>query len=189
MKVYFQPGLYALLDENHELYDACQKIQHITNRILPKGHAISSVEPAIQLSSPPSDVTNQGRGNSKNPATYEHDGLFFRSPPEIELYKALVDLGLPIMPLPVVICRGAKKFRIEPDFVIIQQGRIFVVEVDGYHTHNERPVVARERVEHLEDEGVQVIRVRAEECRGPVQAAQLAKTIKSKIERRLKSKS
>jgi hypothetical protein len=133
-------------------------------------------------------VTNQGRAHSSNPATIEHEGLLFRSQPEILLFGALRDTGLPVMPLPVVTSNQQRFKRIEPDFVIICRGMTFVVEVDGDRWHQETPARAQERLRHLEDEGVRIIRVSAESCKSSDSAKGTAKDILSRIERMLESR-
>lgn len=110
------------------------------------------------------NVTNQGRVRSNNIASRTCDGLLFRSQPEIYLYKALKSLGISFAPLPVFI-RGGKEYRrIEPDFVLIQDGIVMVVEVDGDTVHHETPAEAHARTTMLVHEGVHVERVKASEC-------------------------
>ncbi|KAM3090684.1 hypothetical protein ACKFKG_28550 [Phormidesmis sp. 146-35] len=133
-------------------------------------------------------VTNQGRVHSSNIATIEHEGLLFRSQPEILLFVALRDTGLPVMPLPVITSNQPRFKRIEPDFVVICRGMTFVVEVDGDRWHHESPAAAQERLRHLEDEGVRIIRVSAENCKSINSAKETAKEILSRIERILKSR-
>lgn len=109
-------------------------------------------------------VTNQGRVRSDNIASRTCDGLLFRSEPEINLYKALKSLGVSFAPLPVFI-RGGKDYRrIEPDFVIVKDGIMMVVEVDGDTVHTETPAEAHARTTMLGHEGVYIERVRAAEC-------------------------
>ncbi|MCP2728936.1 hypothetical protein [Limnofasciculus baicalensis] len=132
-------------------------------------------------------VTNQGRAHSSNPATIEHEGLLFRSQPEVLLFVALRDTGLPVMPLPVVTSKGPLFKRIEPDFVVICRGMTFVVEVDGDRWHQESPAAAQERLRHLEDEGVRIIRVSADDCKSSDSAKKTAKNILLRIERILES--
>ncbi len=68
------------------------------------------------------------------------------SAPEIELYRALKAIGVTFAPLPVFV-RGGKQYkRIEPDFVIIKDGIVMIVEVDGVAFHNESPQEAHERL-------------------------------------------
>jgi very-short-patch-repair endonuclease len=134
------------------------------------------------------EVTNQGRAHSSNPATIEHEGLLFRSKPEVLLFVALRDTGLPVMPLPVVTSNQRCFKRIEPDFVVICRGMTFVVEVDGDRWHQETPATAQERLRHLEDEGVRIIRVSAENCKSSNSAKETAKNILSRIERMLESR-
>jgi hypothetical protein len=133
-------------------------------------------------------LTNQGRAHSANLAPIEYEGLLFRSHAEIWLFIALRDTGLPLMPLPVVIFNQPRFKRIEPDFVVICQGMMFVVEVDGKRWHKETPSEAQERLRHLEDEGVRIIRVSAEKCKSSDSAKEEAKRIFSRIERLLKSR-
>lgn len=133
-------------------------------------------------------VTNQGRAHSSNPAAIEYEGLLFRSQPEILLFIALRDTGLPVMPLPVVTSNQSRFKRIEPDFVVICRGMTFVVEVDGGRWHQESPVAAQERLRHLEDEGVRVIRVPAENCKSSDSAKEAAKNVLLRIERMLESR-
>jgi hypothetical protein len=133
-------------------------------------------------------VTNQGRAHSSNPATIEYEGFLFRSQPEVLLFIALRDTGLPVMPLPVVASNGPRFKRIEPDFVVICRGMTFVVEVDGDRWHQESPAAAQERLRHLEDEGVRIIRVSAENCKSTNSAEETVKSILSRIERILESR-
>ena len=128
-------------------------------------------------------ITNQGRVRSDNIAARECDGLLFRSQPEINLYRALKDLGGSFSPLPTFIRGGRNYKRIEPDFVIIRQGLIVVVEVDGDTVHRESPAAAHERVKMLELEGARIIRVRAERCETPDLAASYARELLADIDK------
>lgn len=61
--------------------------------------------------------------------------------------------------------RGGKEYRrIEPDFVIVRDGMIAIVEVDGDTVHQESPADAHARTKMLADEGAIVERVRASDC-------------------------
>jgi hypothetical protein len=108
-------------------------------------------------------VTNQGRVRSDNIASKQHQGLLFRSKPEIVLFNALIRAKLPVAPLPVFIRVGTKYNRLEPDFVVIYKGLTFVVEVDGDTYHNESPSDADKRLVPLTYEGVEVRRVPAKD--------------------------
>jgi hypothetical protein len=115
-------------------------------------------------------TTNQGRARSDNLAPLEHDGLLFRSRPEINLYLAFKNLGVAVAPLPVFI-RGGKEYkRIEPDFVLIHAATVMVVEVDGDEFHHESPAQAHERLTMLSHEGVETERVSATDCDTPEKA-------------------
>lgn len=132
-------------------------------------------------------ITNQGRVHSANPAPIEYEGLRFRSNPEKLLFIALRDIGLLVMPLPAVISNQPRFKRIEPDFIIIHQGIMFVVEVDGERYHPESPGQAQDRLSHLINEGVRIIRVSADECKSLDSAKETAQKILSKIKQTLKS--
>ena len=119
-------------------------------------------------------VTNQGRVRSDNIAARTHDGLLFRSQPEIHLYNALKSLGVSFAPLPVFIRGGETYRRVEPDFVIFKDGVMMVVEVDGDTVHQETPVEAHARTTMLVYEGAHVERVSASACDTPQKARERA---------------
>ncbi|MGE1163659.1 hypothetical protein ACQJ0Y_10300 [Peribacillus simplex] len=125
------------------------------------------------------NVTNQGRVRSDNIASRVHDGLLFRSHPEILLYRALKQLGVSFAPLPVFIKGGRSYQRIEPDFFLIMNGVMMVVEVDGDTVHQETPAEAHARTTMLLHEGVHFERVKASECNDDQKAVQCAKKIVS----------
>lgn len=109
-------------------------------------------------------VSNQGRVRSDNIAARSHDGLLFRSEPEIYLYKALKAKGVSFAPLPVFIRGGESYRRIEPDFLILKDGLLMVVEVDGDTVHNETPVEAHDRTTMLIHEGAHIERISSSNC-------------------------
>lgn len=119
-------------------------------------------------------VNNQGRVRSDNIASRQCDGLLFRSQPEIYLYQAFKDTGVAFAPLPVFIRGGAEYQRMEPDFVILRGGMIFVVEVDGDTVHQESPAEAHKRTTMLVHAGAHVERVLASECDSPEKAKRCA---------------
>ncbi len=121
-------------------------------------------------------VNNQGRVRSDNVAPRTCDGLQFRSQQEINLYKALKALGVSFAPLPVFVRGGQEYRRIEPDFVIVKDGIMLVVEVDGDTFHKESPAEAY-RTTMLEGERARMIHVNASECETPEKAAAYAKTV------------
>lgn len=121
-----------------------------------------------------SGVSNQGRVRSTNIAPFEHDGLLFRSRPEILLYQALKAVGVTLAPLPVFV-RGGKDYRrLEPDFILVHRRVLMVVEVDGDAFHSETPVDAHERLSVLSHEGVHTERVRAQDCATEAKAKECA---------------
>lgn len=117
-----------------------------------------------------SKITNQGRVRSDNVAPLTTDGLLFRSQPEIHFYKALKSIGVSFAPLAVFIRGGENYSRIEPDFVIIHNGIMLVVEIDGDTVHQESPVEAHARTIMLLHEGVHFERILASECNNPENA-------------------
>ncbi len=109
-------------------------------------------------------VTNQGRVRSTNIAGREHDGLLFRSQPEINLYDALKKRGVAFAPLPIFLRGGENYQRLEPDFIVLKDGVFAVIEVDGDNFHPETPSAARARLKLLEDAGAYILRVNAITC-------------------------
>lgn len=128
-------------------------------------------------------ITNQGRVRSDNIASLTVDGLLFRSQPEINLYQALKRLAIPFAPLPVFVKGGAEYKRIEPDFIILKDGVVLMVEVDGDTVHRETPLEAHVRATMLSDEGAVLERVAARECATSDIAAQCVKRLLAVIEK------
>lgn len=122
-------------------------------------------------------TNNQGRVRSDNIAGREKDGLLFRSQPEIYLYEALKSLGVTFAPLPVFLRGGKVYSRIEPDFILINEGLVMCVEIDGDTVHTETPAEANSRTRVLSNEGVVVERFSASRCDTPERAQQLAAEI------------
>lgn len=135
-----------------------------------------------------SEVNNQGRAHSANVAQLEFDGLKFRSEPEIILYKALKEKGIPFAPLPVFIRGGQKFSRVEPDFVLMKDGVVIFVEVDGQSFHKESPADAHYRLKPFQDEGVIVERVKAEHCNTTERARRYANHLEQLIQKRIHQK-
>ncbi|WP_437767153.1 hypothetical protein WMF27_20665 [Sorangium sp. So ce281] len=133
-------------------------------------------------------VNNQGRVRSTNIPPHEHEGLFFRSPAEINLYQALKKLGVTFAPLPVFLRGGSNYKRIEPDFVIIKDGMMMVVEIDGKSFHQESPADAHERLRILDHEGAKIERVKAEQCSTLEKAKACADELLSILKKRLNQK-
>ena len=128
-------------------------------------------------------TTNQGRVRSDNIASRSVDGLLFRSQPEIHLYRALKLAGVSFAPLPVFV-RGGKEYRrIEPDFVIVHQGSIAIVEVDGDTVHQESPADAHARTTMLAHEGAIVERVRASDCETAEKAVECARRVLGSLDK------
>lgn len=128
-------------------------------------------------------INNQGRVRSDNIAARQHDGLLFRSEPEINLYNALKSKGVYVAPLPVFIRGGASYQRLEPDFFLLHEGVVMVVEVDGATVHRESPAEAHARTQGLQQNGVRIERVAAAECSTTDGAAKCARQIMLALER------
>lgn len=109
-------------------------------------------------------ISNQANVRSDSPPRHEEDGLFFRSWPEIHLYRALKSNGVVFAPLPVFLQGGKEYRRIEPDFIIVKDGIIMHLEVDGDRWHQESPLEAHKRSEILWMEGAIHHRISAGEC-------------------------
>ncbi|WP_299489164.1 hypothetical protein [Acaryochloris sp. IP29b_bin.137] len=122
-------------------------------------------------------ITNQGRVRSNNIASRQCDGLLFRSGPEINIYKALKSKGVAFAPLPVFLKGGKEYSRIEPDFIIVKDGVILCLEIDGDTVHKETPAEANARTRILSNEGAIVERFQASRCETPEQANDLANEI------------
>jgi hypothetical protein len=131
-----------------------------------------------------SEVNNQGRVRSGNIAPRSLDGLLFRSQAEMHLYGALKNCGVAFAPLPVFIRGGEKYRRIEPDFILIKDGVVLHVEVDGDTVHQETPFEAHQRTAMLHDEGVHVERLNATQCDSPDKAKAAAAQLLKIIEKR-----
>lgn len=186
--VSLSPRDWAAFNGKEERTAVEKELAGLANAIVISDAHDFTVRLAAIAASPSTGITNQGRAHSTNPAAIEHEGLLFRSQPEVLLFVALRDTGLPVMPLPIVVSKDPRFKRIEPDFVVIRRGVTFVVEVDGDRWHQESPAAAQERLRHLEDEGVRIIRVFAENCNLPNSARETAKIILSRIERILESR-
>jgi len=138
----------------------------MTAQKLLSGDAANSVDstsilPEIEETPVRGVVTNQGRAHSLNVAAIiEEGGLRFRSKPEVNLHRALKTHDITYAPLSVFVSRGRK---VEPDFVLIKDGVVLVVEVDG-PMHHESPVDAHKRLEGFMHNGIRVERVTSSEC-------------------------
>ncbi len=73
--------------------------------------------------------------------------------------------------------------RIEPDFVIVRDGIMLVVEIDGDTVHQESPAEAHARTTMLHNEGVYIERITASDCDTLDKALLAAKRVAHRIER------
>ena len=81
------------------------------------------------------------------------------------------------------LCADVYK-RIEPDFVIVKDGIMMVVEVDGDTVHEETPAEAHDRTTMLLYEGVFFERVKASDCDDPSKAKTCANRLVQVLEKR-----
>src|SRR5262249_44351209 len=106
------------------------------------------------------------------------------SPPETYLFDAFMLLGVPVAPLPVFLRGGDNYDRIEPDFLLLWQGVLMVVEVDGEQFHKESPLQAHLRTSFLQQEGASIERVPAAQCASKEKAEACAKRILDALKKR-----
>ncbi|MCP3167302.1 hypothetical protein [Myxococcus qinghaiensis] len=130
-------------------------------------------------------ISNQGRVRSDNIASRQCDGLLFRSEPEIHLYGALKSLGVTFAPLPVFLRGGRDYVRLEPDFVLLKDGVLMVVEVDGDTYHRESVTDAYRRLSPLDHEGAKIERIPATDCSTPSGAKACAEQLLRILEKRI----
>lgn len=133
-------------------------------RILTELHADPDWRQKARAYAAGQGVSNQGRARSDNVAPKQTDGLLFRSQPEIHLYRAFKSLGVTFAPLPVFVRGGDSYRRIEPDFLVLKDGLVLQVEVDGDTVHRETPLEAHNRTTMMSHEGVHLERVNAADC-------------------------
>jgi hypothetical protein len=127
-------------------------------------------------------LTNQGRAHSDNVAPLDFEGLKFRSGAEKRLYLALKGLAVPVAPLPVFVQGGADYERREPDFVILRQSRLCIIEVHGPLSNT-----SDERLQFLINAGAIVERVSADCCGTLAKARDAAADVLRRIDERLTS--
>jgi very-short-patch-repair endonuclease len=121
----------------------------------------TSILPEVEVTPVRGAVTNQGRAHSLNVAAIiEEGGRRFRSKAEVNLHRALKTHDITYAPLSVFVSGGRK---VEPDFVLIKDGVVLVVEVDG-PTHYESSVDAHKRLEGFMHNGIRVERVTSADC-------------------------
>jgi AbiJ N-terminal domain 3 len=169
-----EPTVYANFEDNDrnksaemlktalaEFFQSCTNDQLENVVLVPSGINRPDWREAAQFWLSGQGITNQGRVRSDNPASLECDGLLFRSQPEIYFYKALKATGVTFAPLAVFLCGGKSYSRFEPDFLIVKDRGVFVVEIDGDTYHRETPADADVRLNPLRHEGAHIERVKA----------------------------
>lgn len=187
---------YKLYDQIHDDVDRIDQV--IQNHVWPiqqiiQGEKITMISVVPQLVKDDKwrdkaiawlsgqNVNNQGRVRSDNVAPLSADGLVFRSQPEIFFYKAMKAQGVSFAPLPVFVRGGQSYQRIEPDFVVINNGIMMVIEVDGDTYHRETPAEAQNRTTMLELEGARIVHIQAADCDTQEKADRFAKSIITRI--------
>ena len=78
-------------------------------------------------------VNNQAAHPYVEPPQHKHDDLSFRSYSETRIYDALKQRGVLFFPLPVAVLGNDQK--LEPDFVVIHQQKVGILEVHGAPYH------------------------------------------------------
>ena len=96
--------------------------------------------------------------------------------------------GITFAPLAVFLKGGKEYSRIEPDFIVLKDGMILCVEIDGDTVHSETPAEANARTRILSDEGAIVERYPASRCDTPEKADALADEILSQIQKHRRNK-
>jgi hypothetical protein len=116
----------------------------------PTGLAVVRFSPEAPKAAPP-----RVQGIRGKPGPVEHNGLRFRSYTETGIAEILDDAGVLYFPLPVAV---RSRVKVEPDFLIVHQGRVGVLEIDGpHHTPMTRAEEDR-RAAWFEKSGVRLVR-------------------------------
>lgn len=152
-------GPRMAVDRLDDPYDGVdQRIRTAITHALPFEHWLSALNARASIHVPDDDwradlleitkgkgVSNQASG-AENPRFWQ--GFRFRSATEIKIAEALDRAGVLFFPLPkarVVTDKG--HMNVEPDFVICQEGRWGILEVDGEPFHPP----TRSAIEHDRD--------------------------------------
>lgn len=125
-------------------------------------------------------LTNQGRAHSDNVAPLDFEGLKFRSEPEKHFYLALKRFGIPFAPLPVFVQGGDEFKRREPDFVLLYNGRLCIVEIHGPYSDR-----TDERLAFLTRNGALLERISVDECETLERARNAARTVLDSLDRQI----
>ena len=84
-----------------------------------------------------------------------HDGLVFRSHSETVIYDELKSRGVLVLPLPAAVLGNSGK-KLEPDFVVVHQGKVGILEVHGEPWHPpERATEEANRRRELRNFGIE----------------------------------
>jgi hypothetical protein len=197
LKLRVDPGLYGRLGEDgrREVLERLSTLAGDVSRglhdtdvcptvvLAPLARSADGWRPRAKAWLSGEGINNQGRVRSDNIAPYQHDGLLFRSKPEVHLYTALKARGIYMAPLPVFLRGGERYERLEPDFLLVHDGVVMVVEVDGGTVHRETPAEAHARTQGLQREGVHIERLPADECETPDLARSAAEKLVRALEK------
>ena len=100
-------------------------------------------------------TNNQGWGHSSNPAPIWHRNVRHRAKYEAFFTEACIRRQALCFPLPLAIF-GSK--RIEPDYIIIKDGILELIELDGPSHNSELASFEQQRLKPFRDNLVDVIR-------------------------------
>jgi hypothetical protein len=195
LRLTVEPALYGRLSDDRE--DLCDRLSSLTREVS-RSHNEYSIVRSVVLRPAMREtkgwkvgakawlrgegINNQGRVRSDNIAAKQHDGLLFRSEPEVLLYDALKGKGVYLAPLPVFLRGGTTYQRLEPDFVLLHKGVVMVVEIDGATVHRESAAEAHARTQGLQHAGVHIERVPASACATKSDAEQCAQRLIAALE-------
>ena len=100
-------------------------------------------------------INNQGWGHSSNPAPIWHWNVRHRTWYEALFTEACILRNILTFPLPLVLF-GSK--RIEPDYIVIMDGILELIELDGPSHDSELASFEQERLKPFRDNLVDVMR-------------------------------
>lgn len=121
-----------------KITDIKKELLNAVKLVFPKetGFEIVDIEVSPIIEAPPDDEQRlSNSGSLVSSGSCPHEGLKFRSPPEIEVYKALKKRNVLFFPNATAIL-GGTNMKKEPDFLVCQNGKWGILEVMGgsYHT-------------------------------------------------------
>ncbi len=79
-------------------------------------------------------TANQALFSFQDASKIRYQGLNFRSRTEIRVFDKLVSAGLLVFPLPVSVMGAPRTYK-EPDFVVVKDGKVGILEIHGDKWH------------------------------------------------------